>query len=128
MRPAKRRGRKRVDPNETPDARFSRLARKRLDKALDFMRLLQNLSRRAQYDYTEKQVRWILRSLEEGVDELRQSFERGGPKESYWSDEDDGPSGRDSERFRDNRTARQRYLDRHKEGRRFSQRRLGVGR
>jgi hypothetical protein len=130
MHSTRRRGRKRVDPGETAQERFKRLATKRLDKALLSLRLLQNLSRRAQYEYSEQQADWIVRSLSEGLDDVRTSFERGNPgANDFEQDVDKRLYARrpDSGRFRDTRTPRQRLLDRNKQAGRYWPRRQGPG-
>jgi hypothetical protein len=128
---ARRRGRKPVDPHETPEMRFKRLAGERTRKILKSLEVLENCGNRSVYSYTEEQARKIIRELTEGVDSVRRAlsgnFFDDGPRRArpakveYWDEV------RARRSVRDQRTARQRYLDRNKQGRRFAQRRLGVG-
>lgn len=128
---ARRRGRKPVDPDETPEMRFTRLAGARTRKILKSLEVLENCGNRSVYSYTAEQAKKIVRELTEGVEAVRRAlsgnfFEESPrrvrpPKDEYW---DRVPPRRS---VRDQRTARQRYLDRNKQGRRFAQRRLGVG-
>lgn len=130
MRSVQRRGRKHVDPNESSEDRFKRLARNRLSKALECMRLIQNLSRRTHYDYTEREARKIVRALAKGVEAVEAAFERGGREPGIFDSDDRmrrPTRGKDSGRFRDTRSPRQRLLDRNKQGARFWPRRMGPG-
>lgn len=126
----RRRGRKPVDPFETPEERFKRISKYRLAKALDSMRLLGNLSRPSQYSFTKQQVEKLLSSLDDGVARVRIAFSAGERQRRMREAKSARRASRgpkDTGRFRDTRTARERFLDRHKEGRRFAQRRLGPG-
>ena len=130
MRRERKRGRKPVPGNETPEARFKRLAVKRLEKTLEGMRLLENLSRRSIYGYSDQQVRWVLRSLTEGMEGVEAAFRRGTPEKPILEldgEERQHARGTDSGRFRDTRTPRQKQLDRNKQAGRFWPRGMGPG-
>lgn len=64
-------GRKPVPANETPSEKFARLARKRVTKALNDLRLISNLSR---YSHTPEQGEKIVGALNEAVSEIESRF------------------------------------------------------
>ena len=49
---------------ETRQEKFKRLATKRTNAALESLRLLGNLSNRANYDYTDEEVRKIFKAID----------------------------------------------------------------
>lgn len=55
--------------------RFVRLANKRVNRALDTIRLIGNLANTAYYEYTDEDVRRVMKALEEEVRAARQRFE-----------------------------------------------------
>jgi ABC-type Fe3+-hydroxamate transport system substrate-binding protein len=59
-------------------AKFVELATKRVNKALDQLRLIGNLSNRAAYDFTEEDGRKIIKALQRELDALRARFVEGG--------------------------------------------------
>lgn len=59
---------------ELDNISFKRLATRRVNVALKYLRLLGNLSNRSNYCYTEEQVEQIFTTLEECLKELKQRF------------------------------------------------------
>ena len=58
--------------------RFERLAQKRVTEALRRLRLVGNLSNRANYDYSDDHVRQLLDALEAELKQLRNRFRQEG--------------------------------------------------
>ena len=56
------------------DARFQRLAERRVTEAIHKLRLIGNLSNRHNYAYTEEHVRQILDALEAELKQVRSRF------------------------------------------------------
>jgi hypothetical protein len=65
-----------VKDNETKDARFKRLAQKRLEKCIHDIGLLANLSNKSQYEYTDNQVAYILEKLNGAVSGVDSAFNK----------------------------------------------------
>ena len=59
-------------------AKFLELANQRVNKALDQLRLVGNLSNRGAYDYTDEDVRKIVKALQKGVDGMKAKFSDSG--------------------------------------------------
>jgi hypothetical protein len=59
-------------------AKFVELANKRVNKALDQLRLIGNLTNRAAYDFTEEDGKKIIKALQKELDGLRTRFTEGG--------------------------------------------------
>ena len=57
-------------------ARFKKLAEKRVDSALDKLRLISNLADRANYDFSDEDARKIVKHLRDGVAEIEAHFKR----------------------------------------------------
>ena len=55
---------------------FVRLAEARVNKALEAIRLIGNLSNRNNYEYTAEESRQILVALQAGVNDLKMQFNR----------------------------------------------------
>ena len=60
--------------------KFVALADKRVNRAIKDLRLIGNLSNRAAYDYSDKDVKAIIRALQKEIDTIRARF--GGPGEA----------------------------------------------
>jgi hypothetical protein len=60
--------------NEDKAERFVRLAEQRVNKALNFLRLIENLSNRKNYSYSEEQAQQIILALEDGLKSIKRSF------------------------------------------------------
>lgn len=54
--------------------KFLRLAEKRMTNALHDIKLVGNLANRSAYEYSEKDVRKMVKALEDAVAELKQRF------------------------------------------------------
>ncbi len=59
---------------ETKRERFVRLAEARTNKILDMMRLLGNCSSKANYDYTDEDVRKIFNAIEKELKNAKSKF------------------------------------------------------
>jgi hypothetical protein len=60
--------------------KFVKLAEGRVQAALDAIRKIGNLSNRRSYDYSEADVRKIVKALKDGIGELERKFDpSGGP-------------------------------------------------
>jgi transcription elongation GreA/GreB family factor len=59
-------------------AKFVELANNRVTRAIKDMRLIGNLSSRANYDYNDEDVKRILRTLQKQIEILRTRFSSGG--------------------------------------------------
>lgn len=64
-------------------AKFVQLANQRVTKALDQIRLVGNLSNRAAYDYTEEDVRKIVKALQKAVDTAKGRFAENGSSSDH---------------------------------------------
>jgi len=60
--------------NETPEARFKRIAEARTNAVLDRLRILGNLSNRQMYRYTEEDVEKIFSAINKQVKKVRSKF------------------------------------------------------
>lgn len=60
--------------NETKRQRFVRLAEARTNKILEMMRLLGNCSSKANYDYTEEDIKKIFNALEKELKNTKNRF------------------------------------------------------
>ncbi|MEL3962563.1 hypothetical protein MKZ01_15180 [Lysinibacillus endophyticus] len=61
--------------NEEKKDRFKRVAETRTQKILDMMELLGNCSNKNNYEYTQEDVRKIMKALEEELSVLKKKFE-----------------------------------------------------
>lgn len=59
-------------------AKFVELGTNRVNRAIKDLRLVGNLSNRSAYEYTEEDVKKILRALQRELDALRTRFADGG--------------------------------------------------
>ena len=65
---------------EEDRSKFVDLAKKRVSRALNDIRLIGNLSNRSNYDYNDEDVAKILRALTEEVSACRKKFEVASTK------------------------------------------------
>jgi hypothetical protein len=65
-------------PREGDRKKFIELAEKRVNRALNDIRLIGNLSNRSNYSYTDKDARAIYNALKKAIEEVRARFERRG--------------------------------------------------
>lgn len=63
---------------ETKQQRFERIAERRVTEALRQLRLVGNLSNRANYEYSNEHVKQMLDALENEFKQLRQRFREEG--------------------------------------------------
>jgi hypothetical protein len=63
-----------IDRSETPEEKFLRLANPRVNHILDHLRILGNLSNRANYSYTDEQITRIFEAIETAVGETKAFF------------------------------------------------------
>lgn len=63
-------------PEETKADCFRRLARKRVEKALDYIRIVGNLSNRSIYEYSDEQVDKIEAALLSEIDMIMRQFRK----------------------------------------------------
>lgn len=67
--------------SETRGGKFKRLASKRTTNVLNQLRLLGNLSSKANYDYGEEDIRKIFRAIDEQLRLIRAKFQSKTRKE-----------------------------------------------
>ena len=67
---------------ETPHDKFRRLAESRVNRALNDIRLIGNLSNKNNYDYTSEEVDKIFRALDSELKQVRARFLEGARRES----------------------------------------------
>lgn len=65
---------KKSDPNEPKDAKFRRLANRRVNDALRILSHIGNLSSRISYEYTSEQAAKIIAVLNDKVKEIASQF------------------------------------------------------
>ena len=87
---ASRKPREKVDPNETPRARFQRIGGKRAKTALAKIKLLGNINNTRAYDYTAADVDKIEKALTDRVASVIAAMRAGLEK---------GPAAADAETF-----------------------------
>ena len=71
---AKNTSRKLKPLNSVKNYKFSKLASKRLPRALNAVKLVGNLSRRSSYKYTDEEAQAIIKSLSKAMRDLRKKF------------------------------------------------------
>lgn len=80
LTPAEKEARKEALKNESKDAKFTRLGLPRMNKALNAIRQLGNLSS-AQYAYNDDMIAKMRKALDDQIDETFARFTKGGTKE-----------------------------------------------
>lgn len=70
---------------EPRDARFTRLAEKRVNVVLDRLRLLGQLSDKRNYNYTDAQVAKIFRAIDQELKSTRSKFENGSTERTRFT-------------------------------------------
>lgn len=63
-----------INNNETPEARFKRIAELRTNAVLDRLRILGNLSNRQMYRYSEEDINKIFSEIKRQLREVRAKF------------------------------------------------------
>ena len=66
--------RRRVNPNETPEQRFTRVAEARTNAALERIRLLGNLADKRRYNYAPENVDKMFAAINKQVRDVRAKF------------------------------------------------------
>ena len=66
----------------TKNEKFIELAEKRVNKTLNDLKLIRNLSNKNSYDYTEEQTRKIIRALQQEMELLKKSFQGSSNQET----------------------------------------------
>ena len=61
-------------PTETPRERFLRVAGHRINKALQYIRMIEKMARQPHYKYTEVQIAAMLGALKQVVTETEKAF------------------------------------------------------
>ncbi len=56
--------------------KFVELATKRVNRAINDLRLISNLSNRNNYDYTDEQAKKIVRTLQKEIDLVKSNFDQ----------------------------------------------------
>ncbi len=67
---------------ETKDQKFVRIAEIRVNKMVDWIRKIDNLSNRINYEYTDEQVEEIFNYIQSELDEAKKHFLSSGKKET----------------------------------------------
>ena len=67
--------------NKTKREKFIELANKRVNKSINAVRLVGNLSNKSNYDYTSEDIKKIFDALETELKNCRNLFEKHGQKE-----------------------------------------------
>ena len=66
------------DPNESKNEKFIRIAESRMTKLLSWIRKLDNLSNKGNYEYTDEQVEQMFNALDEELREVKSHFLKSG--------------------------------------------------
>lgn len=69
------------NPNESKNEKFIRMAEGRVTKLLSWIRKLDNLSNRGNYEYTDEQVEQMFSAIEEELAEVKSHFIKSGKEE-----------------------------------------------
>ena len=72
---------KKGNTGETKAEKFVRIGEYRMNKAIDAIGRLENLSNRSNYEYTQEQVEAIFSVLEKSVADVKAKFTAAKPKE-----------------------------------------------
>ncbi len=64
--------------NRTKSQKFKELAEKRVNKVLNGIRLIENLSNRNNYEYTKEEADKMIREIETGVRNMKARFQGSG--------------------------------------------------
>ncbi len=66
--------------DESRRQRFKRLATRRVNKALNHLRILGNLANKSYYDYTEEDISRMFKALDSQIKALKGKFHTGPKK------------------------------------------------
>ena len=67
-----------MQDNRTKSQKFRELAEKRVNKVLTGLRLIENLSNKNNYAYTNEEVNKMIREIETGVRNVKARFQGSG--------------------------------------------------
>ena len=67
--------------SDTDQEKFKKLAEKRVNNAIKYIRLIGNLSNKSNYSYTDDQVEKIFRTLNREIKEAKVRFQEGDSQE-----------------------------------------------
>lgn len=62
---------------------FLRLSKERVNKVIDAIERLENLSNKNQYSYTDEQVEKMFEAIEESLDSAKKSFKDKKPRQKF---------------------------------------------
>ncbi len=68
---------------ETKRERFIRVAESRMNKILQQIRLIGNLSNKNVYEYTDEDIEKIFAALEEEIADQKEKFQQEGKKKAF---------------------------------------------
>lgn len=71
-----------VRENESPNEKFKRLATKRTNRVLRDLKILGNCANRSNYEYSQDEVRKIIRAIDDELGRVKGLFERGQKKDN----------------------------------------------
>lgn len=76
-------GKNRVDPNETPEARFKRLAQYRTQRVINSLRILSHCSNSYNYSYTDSDIQKIFQAIQEELELTESKFKGGNSRSEF---------------------------------------------
>lgn len=65
-----------IIPNESPEAKFKRLSKSRIDKTVNYIRTISNLANKSLYTYTDEEVNKMFNHLQKALDKAKKSFQQ----------------------------------------------------
>lgn len=65
-----------IIPNERPEEKFKRLTKSRIDKTVNCIRTISNLSNKNLYSYTDEEVDKMFEYLQKAIDKAKKSFKQ----------------------------------------------------
>ena len=68
---------------ETKNDKFNRLATDRVNRAIELIRRVENLSNTNNYDYSDEDTRKIINALEDAIRQLKSSFRTNSRKNKF---------------------------------------------
>ena len=75
--------RKPVDPKETPEQRFKRLAVYRTQRVIEALRILSHCANQYQYKYTAQEVEKIFSAIGDEITKTRTKFESSEKRDKF---------------------------------------------
>ena len=68
---------------ESKNDKFKRLATDRVNRAIELIRRVENLSNTNNYDYSDEDTRKIINALEDAIRQLKSSFRTNSKKNKF---------------------------------------------